>query len=80
MLMFCLNPCFRGSWFDGGTWERIMTEVVCVLILVFVEVGLMEVKEMRDQIKSERVLILVFVEVGLMVKTKKMKYTVKNKS
>ena len=38
----CLNPCFRGSWFDGvaGNRETYLNNVV--LILVFVEVGLME--------------------------------------
>ena len=38
-----LNPCFRGSWFDGvlSLLGRIRNKV---LILVFVEVGLMEFK------------------------------------
>ena len=36
-----LNPCFRGSWFDGLEWTTEKIKVADVLILVFVEVGLM---------------------------------------
>ena len=60
-----LNPCFRGSWFDGPSRCRHAESQEDVLILVFVEVGLMACQTC-SHLKWLTVLILVFVEVGLM--------------
>ena len=64
-LLKSLNPCFRGSWFDGKQPKFRIVFIRRVLILVFVEVGLMEVYSTLKSLAGE-VLILVFVEVGLM--------------
>ena len=61
-----LNPCFRGSWFDGNLKSNQKSVEMTVLILVFVEVGLMGHLNKLVSRPNTIVLILVFVEVGLM--------------
>ncbi len=46
--LFSLNPCFRGSWFDTMETTEAKTLEQVVLILVFVEVGLIHKKQLDE--------------------------------